>query len=192
MPGQGDGGAYREISSCSICGDFQARRMDARYRGSDGKPRFVHTLNGSGTAVGRALIAVMETYQQEAARLPCPMCCSPTWEGERWFPERARSRHPPASTGGYFDRDSTRSAGPYEFASHGGSSPGDERGSSRHRSSRRGSNRRGSRQSRVQSRTRRIRVDEIRRREIRRHGNRRPQSRLGFSATAVKPPPPPP
>src|SRR6266852_4968657 len=65
MPGQGDGGAYREISSCSVCGDFQARRMDARYRGPDGKPRFVHTLNGSGTAVGRALIAVMETYQQE-------------------------------------------------------------------------------------------------------------------------------
>src|SRR6185437_9634238 len=55
MPGQGDGGAFREISSCSVCGDFQARRMDARYRGSDGKPRFVHTLNGSGTAVGRAL-----------------------------------------------------------------------------------------------------------------------------------------
>jgi len=51
MPGQGEGGAYREISSCSVCGDFQARRMDARYRGSDGKPRFVHTLNGSGTAV---------------------------------------------------------------------------------------------------------------------------------------------
>src|SRR5882757_7642146 len=44
MPGQGEGGAYREISSCSICGDFQARRMDARYRGPDGKPRFVHTL----------------------------------------------------------------------------------------------------------------------------------------------------
>src|SRR5712675_1325360 len=68
MPGQGqegkNSGAYREISSCSVCGDFQARRMDARYRGPDGKPRFVHTLNGSGTAVGRALIAVMETYQQ--------------------------------------------------------------------------------------------------------------------------------
>ena len=60
MPGQGEGGAYREISSCSVCGDFQARRMDARSRGPDGKPRFVHTLNGSGTAVGRALIAVME------------------------------------------------------------------------------------------------------------------------------------
>src|SRR3982075_3872773 len=59
MPGQGEGGAFREISSCSVCGDFQARRMDARYRGPDGRPRFVHTLNGSGTAVRRALPAVM-------------------------------------------------------------------------------------------------------------------------------------
>ncbi len=72
MPGQGEGGAYREISSCSLCGDFQARRMDARYRGPDGKPRFVHTLNGSGTAVGRALIAVMETYQQEDGSIAVP------------------------------------------------------------------------------------------------------------------------
>ncbi|HVV40756.1 MAG TPA: serine--tRNA ligase [Nitrobacter sp.] len=72
MPGQGEGGAYREISSCSVCGDFQARRMDARYRGSDGKPRFVHTLNGSGTAVGRALIAVMETYQQADGSIAVP------------------------------------------------------------------------------------------------------------------------
>ena len=72
MPGQGEGGAYREISSCSVCGDFQARRMDARYRGPDGKPRFVHTLNGSGTAVGRALIAVMETYQQQGGSIAVP------------------------------------------------------------------------------------------------------------------------
>ncbi|NVN86413.1 MAG: serine--tRNA ligase [Rhodopseudomonas sp.] len=72
MPGQGDGGAFREISSCSVCGDFQARRMDARYRASDGKPRFVHTLNGSGTAVGRALIAVMETYQQDDGSIAVP------------------------------------------------------------------------------------------------------------------------
>jgi seryl-tRNA synthetase len=72
MPGQGEGGAYREISSCSVCGDFQARRMDARYRASDGKPRFVHTLNGSGTAVGRALIAVMETYQQQGGSIAVP------------------------------------------------------------------------------------------------------------------------
>ena len=72
MPGQGEGGAYREISSCSVCGDFQARRMDARSRGPDGKPRFVHTLNGSGTAVGRALIAVMETYQQQDGSIAVP------------------------------------------------------------------------------------------------------------------------
>jgi seryl-tRNA synthetase len=72
MPGQGEGGAFREISSCSVCGDFQARRMDARYRGPDGKPRFVHTLNGSGTAVGRALIAVMENYQQEDGSIAVP------------------------------------------------------------------------------------------------------------------------
>jgi seryl-tRNA synthetase len=81
MPGQGDGGAYREISSCSVCGDFQARRMDARYRGSDGKPRFVHTLNGSGTAVGRALIAVMETYQQEDGSIAVPDVLQPYMGG---------------------------------------------------------------------------------------------------------------
>src|ERR1700716_1951206 len=72
MPGQGEGGAFREISSCSVCGDFQARRMDARYRGADGKPHFVHTLNGSGTAVRRALPAVMETYQQEDGSIAVP------------------------------------------------------------------------------------------------------------------------
>jgi len=81
MPGQGEGGAYREISSCSVCGDFQARRMDARYRGSDGKPRFVHTLNGSGTAVGRALIAVMETYQQENGAIAVPDVLQPYMGG---------------------------------------------------------------------------------------------------------------
>ena len=85
MPGQfssqGEGGAYREISSCSVCGDFQARRMDARYRGPDGKPRFVHTLNGSGTAVGRALIAVMETYQQEDGSIAIPDVLQPYMGG---------------------------------------------------------------------------------------------------------------
>jgi len=83
MPGQGDGGAYREISSCSVCGDFQARRMDARSRGPDGKPRFVHTLNGSGTAVGRALIAVMETYQQEDGSIAVPAVLQPYMGGLR-------------------------------------------------------------------------------------------------------------
>ena len=81
MPGQGEGGAYREISSCSLCGDFQARRMDARYRGSDGKPHFVHTLNGSGTAVGRALIAVIETYQQEDGSIAVPDVLQPYMGG---------------------------------------------------------------------------------------------------------------
>jgi seryl-tRNA synthetase len=69
LPGQG---AYREISSCSNCGDFQARRMNARYRGKERQPRFVHTLNGSGVAVGRALIAVMETYQQADGSIAVP------------------------------------------------------------------------------------------------------------------------
>src|ERR1700761_2012288 len=81
MPGQGDNGAYREISSCSVCGEFQARRMEARYRGPDGKPRFVHTLNGSGTAVGRALIAVMETYQQENGSIAVPEVLQPYMGG---------------------------------------------------------------------------------------------------------------
>ena len=70
LPGQN---TYREISSCSVCGDFQGRRMNARYRGKDGKgTTFVHTLNGSGTAVGRALIAVMENYQNEDGSITIP------------------------------------------------------------------------------------------------------------------------
>ena len=81
MPGQGENGMFREISSCSVCGDFQARRMDARSRGPDGKPRFVHTLNGSGTAVGRALIAVMETYQQEDGSISVPDVLQPYMGG---------------------------------------------------------------------------------------------------------------
>jgi seryl-tRNA synthetase len=69
LPGQD---TYREISSCSVCGDFQARRMDARFRDKDGKVRHVHTLNGSALAVGRALIAVMENYQQEDGSIAVP------------------------------------------------------------------------------------------------------------------------
>ncbi len=65
--------AYREISSCSNCGDFQARRMQARWRNLDtGKPELVHTLNGSGVAVGRALIAVMENYQNADGSIDVP------------------------------------------------------------------------------------------------------------------------
>ena len=70
LPGQG---RYREISSCSVCGDFQARRMNARYRPADGKgPRFVATLNGSGVAVGRALVAVLENYQNPDGSVTIP------------------------------------------------------------------------------------------------------------------------
>jgi seryl-tRNA synthetase len=64
---------FREISSCSNCTDFQARRMQARWRNPDsGKPELVHTLNGSGVAVGRALIAVMENYQQADGSIAVP------------------------------------------------------------------------------------------------------------------------
>ena len=69
LPGQD---AYREISSVSNCGDFQARRMNARYRAEDGKPAFVHTLNGSGLAVGRTLVAVLENGQQEDGSVELP------------------------------------------------------------------------------------------------------------------------
>jgi seryl-tRNA synthetase len=74
LPGQN---MFREISSCSVCGDFQARRMNARYRGKDGKPAFVHTLNGSGVAVGRALVAVMETYQEADGSITVPEALAP-------------------------------------------------------------------------------------------------------------------
>jgi seryl-tRNA synthetase len=78
LPGQN---AYREISSCSVCGDFQARRMNARTRGKDGKTQFVHTLNGSGVAVGRALIAVMETYQEANGSIVVPDALAPYMGG---------------------------------------------------------------------------------------------------------------
>jgi len=70
LPGQN---TYREISSCSVCGDFQGRRMNARYRGKDDKATtFVHTLNGSGTAVGRCLIAVLENYYNDDGSVTVP------------------------------------------------------------------------------------------------------------------------
>jgi seryl-tRNA synthetase len=79
LPGQN---AYREISSCSVCGDFQARRMNARYRPKDGKgARFVHTLNGSGVAVGRALIAVLENYQNADGSVTIPEALRPYMGG---------------------------------------------------------------------------------------------------------------
>ncbi len=80
LPGQG---AYREISSISNCGDFQARRMDARYRpaGEKAKPEFVHTLNGSGLAVGRTLVAVLENYQQADGTVDVPAALHPYMGG---------------------------------------------------------------------------------------------------------------
>ncbi len=79
LPGQN---AYREISSCSVCGDFQARRMDARFRPKDGgKPVYVHTLNGSGLAVGRTLIAVLENYQQADGTVIIPDALKPYMGG---------------------------------------------------------------------------------------------------------------
>jgi len=79
LPGQS---AYREISSCSNCGDFQARRMRARWREAGGKQtQFVHTLNGSGLAVGRTLIAVMENYQQADGTIAVPAALQPYMGG---------------------------------------------------------------------------------------------------------------
>jgi len=79
LPGQN---RFREISSCSNCGDFQARRMNARYRPKDGKgTRFVHTLNGSGLAVGRTLIAVMENYQNDDGSISIPDVLRPYMGG---------------------------------------------------------------------------------------------------------------
>jgi seryl-tRNA synthetase len=79
LPGQG---AYREISSCSVCTDFQARRMKARFRHPvTGKPELVHTLNGSGLAVGRTLIAVLENYQQRDGSIRIPGVLQPYMGG---------------------------------------------------------------------------------------------------------------
>jgi seryl-tRNA synthetase len=79
LPGQS---MYREISSCSVCGEFQARRMNARYRSKENRQvRHVHTLNGSGVAVGRALIAVIETYQQQDGSIAVPDVLQPYMGG---------------------------------------------------------------------------------------------------------------
>lgn len=79
LPGQGK---YREISSCSNCGDFQARRMQARYRPKEGgKPQLLHTLNGSGLAVGRTLVAVLENYQQADGSIAIPAVLQPYMGG---------------------------------------------------------------------------------------------------------------
>ena len=78
LPSQGK---YREISSCSNFGDFQARRMKARYRNEQGKPELLHTINGSGLAVGRTLLAVMENYQREDGTIEIPEVLRPLMNG---------------------------------------------------------------------------------------------------------------
>ncbi|MDA0796721.1 MAG: serine--tRNA ligase [Proteobacteria bacterium] len=79
LPAQGK---YREISSCSNFSDFQARRMKARYRNDQGKPEFLHTINGSGLAVGRTLLAVMENYQREDGSIEIPAILQPMMNGK--------------------------------------------------------------------------------------------------------------
>ena len=77
LPAQG---AYREISSCSNCEAFQARRMQARFRNAQGKSELVHTLNGSGLAVGRTLVAILENHQQPDGSIRIPKALQP-WMG---------------------------------------------------------------------------------------------------------------
>jgi seryl-tRNA synthetase len=79
LPGQQ---AYREISSISHCGDFQSRRASIRYRGKEGRPVFAHTLNGSGLAVGRTLVAILENYQQEDGTVKIPKVLQPYMNGK--------------------------------------------------------------------------------------------------------------
>jgi seryl-tRNA synthetase len=79
LPGQNK---FREISSCSNCGDFQARRMNARYRPKGEKSlRFVHTLNGSGLAIGRTLVAILENYQEPDGSIVIPEALRPYMDG---------------------------------------------------------------------------------------------------------------
>ena len=79
LPGQNK---YREISSCSNCGDFQARRMNARYRDKDGKVKFLHTLNGSALPLGRTIIAIMENFQQKDGSIKIPDVLVPYMNGQ--------------------------------------------------------------------------------------------------------------
>ena len=85
LPGQQ---AYREISSCSNCETFQARRMQARFRNAQGKPELVHTLNGSGLAVGRTLVAVMENYQRADGSIEVPAALRPYMGGQELIVRR--------------------------------------------------------------------------------------------------------
>src|SRR5437762_11062042 len=87
LPGQN---AYREISSCSNCEAFQARRMHARFRNAQGKPELVHTLNGSGLAVGRTLVAVLENYQRADGGVDVPAVLQPYMGGAKVIPPAER------------------------------------------------------------------------------------------------------
>lgn len=78
IPGQD---TYREISSCSNCEDFQARRAMIRYRNTDGKAEYLHTLNGSGLAVGRTVVAILENYQQADGSVKIPPVLVPYMSG---------------------------------------------------------------------------------------------------------------
>ena len=83
LPGQQK---YREISSCSNCEDFQARRLKARFRNSEsGKPELIHTLNGSGLAVGRTLVAVLENYQEADGRIRIPEVLKPYMQNREYL-----------------------------------------------------------------------------------------------------------
>jgi seryl-tRNA synthetase len=79
LPGQD---TYREISSCSNCGDFQARRMNARFKDGQNKPEYLHTLNGSGLAVGRTMVAVMENHQNADGTINIPKVLQPYMGGQ--------------------------------------------------------------------------------------------------------------
>ncbi|MDM7323212.1 MAG: serine--tRNA ligase [Gammaproteobacteria bacterium] len=82
LPAQG---TYREVSSCSNFEAFQARRLQARFRNPEGKPELVHTLNGSGLAVGRTLVALLENYQDEAGRIAIPEALRPYMDGQQYL-----------------------------------------------------------------------------------------------------------
>ena len=81
--------AYREISSCSNCEAFQARRMQARWRTPSGKPELVHTLNGSGLAVGRTLVAILENFQNADGSVSVPSALRPFIGGQERIERRA-------------------------------------------------------------------------------------------------------
>lgn len=77
MPGRGENGDWGEVTSTSNCTDFQARRLNVRYKDSDGKNRFVHMLNGTAVAVSRALVAILENYQNEDGSITVPEALVP-------------------------------------------------------------------------------------------------------------------